>query len=228
MAAGNLSQKEQDLLRYFEQFISAHKQERITEVLSMRTRHITVVMEDIHNSYNASAVLRSCECFGVQDIHIIEKQNHFQPSTRVSRGSFRWTDLHFYTGEEEEGPDCFVHLREQGYKIVATTPHTDAYTPANIPLEGKLAFAFGREMTGLSQHVLSHADMHLTIPMYGFTESLNISVSAAILLDKIINRLHQSDLSWRLPIDQQDALRLRWYRTILKHADRIEKEFMNP
>lgn len=188
----------------------------------MRTDHVTVVLEDIHNSYNASAVLRSCECYGVQDVHIIEEQNSFTPSVRVSRGSFRWTDLHYYNAEET---NCYQHLRERGYIIVATTPHTGAYTPATIPLNKKLAFVFGRESTGLSQRALKNADMHLAIPMYGFTESLNISVSAAILLDKITERLHQSDLSWRLPKERKEEIRLRWYRTIIKHADRIEKEF---
>lgn len=227
MAAGALSGQEQKVLQHLEQFLTARKRQKVQHVLASRTRHLTLVLEDIHNAHNASAVLRTCECYGVQDVHIIAHQNAFTPSIRVSRGSFRWTDLYNHQGAGEEGTHaCISQLKEQGYKIVATTPHAEAYTPDSLPVDKKVALLFGKEITGLSQAALAEADMHLSIPMYGFTESLNLSVSAAILLNKLVPRLHQSDLSWRLTQQEQDQIKLKWYKTMIKHANQIEKEFL--
>lgn len=214
------------MLDFMTQFITDERRQRFEEVLDFRTRHITVVLEDIFQPHNASAVLRSCDLRGIQDIHIVENTNHYDVNPDVVLGSTKWLNLQYYEGKEFNTPAAYQHLHDKGYKIVATCPHRDDFTPDTLPLDQPVALVFGTEKLGLSDYAVEHADMHVRIPMFGFTESYNISVSAALLLYSLTNRLHAStDIEWHLTEEERNALRLVWTRRSLSRIRQYERKF---
>ena len=197
------------------------------KVLAERTRYITILLEDIYQSQNASAVLRTCDCIGIQDVHIVEELNEYQVDRDVALGSDQWLSLHYY----RKGPDNIKlatdSLKRAGYRIVATSPHCEGITPGNFNIEkGKVALMFGTELNGLTDHALELADEYIQIPMVGFTESYNISVSAAITLYSLRKRLEVSSLDWKIPGEERSELLLKWLRTSIKKSDVIEKRFV--
>lgn len=201
------------------------------DVIEKRTRYMTVVLEDIFQSQNASAVLRTCDCFGIQDVHIIENNHNYKINPDVAIGSDKWLNLNFYDKNLNNTKSTLDKLKNQGYRIVATTPHTD-----DVDLEefdtsaGKFALVFGSELTGISNIAKEEADEFLKIPMYGFTESFNISVSAAICMHNLTWRMRQQNIDWALPHDQKQDLLLTWLIKSLKKPNLLIQEFekINP
>lgn len=223
----NLSLVEkQQLYNFLSGFISENKKNKFDEIILKRTRHITVVLEDIFQPHNASAVLRSCDCFGVQDVHIIENNNKYEVNPDVALGSSKWLSLYKYNKPENNTRECLQQLKNEGYRIIATTPHKNGASPEDIPLDHKIALAFGTELEGLTKDVLEMADGFVKIPMYGFTESLNISVSVALMIRSIIERLHNSDISWHVSEEESFDIRIKWSKTVIKKADLLENEFI--
>jgi tRNA (guanosine-2'-O-)-methyltransferase len=214
------------LFEYFSEYLTERRKELFQKVIQYRTKHLTVVLEDIYQPHNASAVLRSCDLTGVQDVHIIENKNSYEINPDVAMGSFKWLTLHKYNEKEHNTLDAFQTLRNQGYKIVATTPHKNDFTPEELPLDQKTALVFGTELTGLSETAIENADQYLRIPMYGFTESYNISVSAAITLYTLTQRLHRSEIPWHLTDEEKTEILLEWSRRTIKKSDILEKEFL--
>lgn len=203
-------------------YVTENKREKMQAVLAQRTRYITVVLEDLFQEHNASAALRTCDIFGIQDVHVVEGRYTFKAVPTIAMGSSKWVDVHSYTSIT----DSITALKKQGYRIVATTPHTDCYDLPNLPLDQKTAFIFGSEQTGLSQSALAQADTFVKIPMYGFVESFNVSVSVALCLYDTVQRLHTSALSWKLSEEEKQDLLLKWIRQISKTAALLEKEII--
>lgn len=219
-------EEQQRILSYLLTFISENKQQKFREMVRFRTRHITIVLEDIFQPHNASAVLRSCDCFGIQDVHIIENKNKYQVNPDVALGSAKWLNLMTYNRKENNTPGCLKRLKEQGYQIVATTPHQESETPEESPLGEKIALLFGTELLGLSEDALQLADRFIRIPMVGFTESLNISVSAAILLYTLTSRLRTSEIPWQLTVEEETDTLISWASAMIKKPDLIIRNFM--
>ena len=217
----------QELLDYFSEYLTEHRKSLFQKVIKYRTRHIAVVLEDIFQPHNASAVLRSCDLTGVQDVHIIENRNTYEVNPDVAMGSFKWLDLYKYSDKENNTITAFEKLRKEGYRIVATTPHKDDKTLDNIELGGKMAIVFGTELTGLSDIAIENADEYLRIPMYGFTESYNISVSVALTLFTLTEKLRNSSIAWQLSEDEKTDILLEWSRRSIKRSEILEKEFYN-
>ncbi len=213
------------LLNYFQEFITEERRALFDRVLQQRTRHVTVVLEDIFQPHNASAVLRTCDLTGVQDVHIIEKRNEYNVNPDVALGSSKWLNLIKYNDNGNSTEAAYKALRAQGYRIVATTPHKNDFTPENIPLEGKMAIVLGTELNGLSDEAIELADEYLRIPMYGFTESYNISVSAALILYTLTKRLRTSEINWGLTEEEKTDILLEWSRRSIKRSDVFEREF---
>lgn len=206
-----------DLLAYLEGFITPERKARFLEVLRSRTRYLTVALEDVYQLHNASAVIRSCDVFGVQEAHLIEGRHGHRLDKNIAMGAQRWVDIHRHS----DSAKCIQELRERGYRIVATTPRAGSASLEDFSFQGPTALFFGTEKEGLSPVVLEKADAALHIPMYGFTESLNISVAAAIILQQLTTRLRQSDLPWRLPAEEILQKRLDWTRKTIRAADDI-------
>lgn len=220
-----MTARDKAFLDFLSQFITDERNQRFDEVLRDRTRHITVVLEDIFQPHNASAVLRSCDLTGVQDIHIIENNFSFDINPDVVMGSTKWLDIHRYNELDFNTPVVIDALRAKGYQIVATCPHRDDFTPETLPLDQPVALFFGTEKTGLTDYVLEHADRYVRIPMVGFTESYNISVSAALLVYTLTRRLREMDLDWHLTDEEKEEVRLEWSRRTLNRIRQYERKF---
>jgi tRNA (guanosine-2'-O-)-methyltransferase len=215
-----------ELVEYLKNFIMEQRFQKFLAAVGLRTRHITLALEDIYQPHNASAVLRSCECFGIQDVHIIENRNKYEVNPDVALGSSKWLNLIRYNGSEDNTRACLTQLREQGYRLVATSPHKDDYNPDTLPLAQKTALLFGTELAGLTPIALEMADDFIRIPMFGFTESLNISVSAAIFIQTLTGRLRNSSVSWQLSDDEQYEILLTWLKQSINKSEMIIRGFL--
>jgi len=207
-------------------FVTDNKKRQIEKVLEERTKYLTVVLEDIYQSHNASAVVRTCECFGVQDLHIIENLNRYDINPKVVMGATKWVDMyHYCLPDINNSVSCITNLKQKGYRILVTSPDENAQSIDEFNLEGKMAIVFGTEQLGVSDDIMNMADEKVTIPMYGFTESLNISVSAALALNTIKNRLKSSDIDWRLSDVELETIKLEWYKKLVKGSDIIIQNY---
>ncbi len=213
------------LLKHLMGFITEERKTRFSEVIQNRTRHISIVLEDIYQPHNASAVLRTCDLTGIQDVHIIENKNEYNINPEVALGSSKWLSLKKYNDGENNTISAINALKDNGYKIVATTPHKQSYDLTDIPLDNKLAIIFGTELTGISDIAINESDSFLRIPMYGFTESYNISVSAALTLYTLSQRLRSSEINWRLNESDKTDILLEWSRNSVSRSEVVEKHF---
>ncbi len=221
----NFKQK-QDLIRFLETVMKEDRIKLIEKNVNERTRYVTVVLENIFQPQNASAVMRSCDCFGVQDLHVIENSNEYELNPDVVMGSSKWVDLKRYNSKDENTLDAINSLKKEGYRIVATSPHTnDVLLPDFDLTKGKSAFFFGTELTGLSDVVLDNADEFVKIPMYGFTESFNISVSASLVLNHLASTLRCSDVDWELTETEKLDLKLEWCLKSVKSGEKMINRF---
>lgn len=215
-----------DLYEFLKQFISEERLAKIESITAERTRYLTVVVEDIYQPHNASAVMRSAECFGVQDLHVIENKNKYTPSKEITKGANNWLTLHHHKGEGNNTISCIRELKKQGYRIIATTPHERSNMLHDIDVtKGKMALFFGTELDGISDEVKAEADEFVRIPMYGFTESFNISVSAAICLYELRTKLQDHGVKWQLSEEEILQLKLDWVRNTIHRVELIEEEF---
>jgi tRNA (guanosine-2'-O-)-methyltransferase len=223
----NPMQMRDKLINYLQQFVTDRRVKLFDTKLRDRTRYITIVLEDIFQPHNASAVLRSCECFGIQDVHIIENRNAYRINPDVALGSYKWLTLRRYNQQPDNTRPALEALKKEGYRIVAATPHRNDCSLEEFDLSrGKAALVFGSELEGLSPAAIEMADEFLKIPMVGFTESLNISVSAAICIHFLTSSLRKSPLAWHLNHEESQQLKLHWLKNTIKKSDTLEQIFL--
>ncbi len=215
-----------ELIKYLAENVTENRNALFDKVIEDRTKYISVVLEDIYQPHNASAVLRSCDCFGIQDVHIIENRNKYNVNPDVALGSSKWLNMYRYNEQENNTREALHKLKAQGYRIVATTPHTNDVELYDFDVtKGKAAMVFGTELTGISDIVNEEADEFVRIPMYGFTESFNISVSAALVLQHLAHQIRITNVNWQLTEEEKVDLKLNWLRATVKSATLIEQEF---
>lgn len=213
-------------VEYLSQFVTDYRNDLFRRLSMERTSYMTVVLENLYQQHNCSAVLRSCDCFGVQNIHVIENENKFEDNSEISMGAMEWLTLHRHRNTEDNTMSAIRTLREQGYRIVATTPHEKDQLIDDLDLhKGKMAFFFGTELTGLSDKVLAEADEFVKVPIYGFTESYNVSVCAALLMYSVVQRLRKSDIEWHLPEEERYRVLFTWYKHAVKASVQILERF---
>ena len=233
---------QQDLISHLSGFVTANRAALFQQNIEQRTRYLTVVLEDIYQSQNASAVLRTCDCVGIQDVHIVEESNDYDVNPDVSLGSNQWLNMFFYREGKadpalrhnrrpgQEGGTNIVKavnkLKKAGYRIVATSPHKDGASPENFSLgDGPAALLFGTELNGLTDQALELADEYIQIPMVGFTESYNISVSAALVLYTLRRRLESSTINWQIAEEERNIIVLDWLRSTIRMSRKLEVKF---
>lgn len=212
-----------ELLKHLETYLTERRKDRFKKVISERTRHFTVVTEDVYQLHNTSAVMRTCDVFGIQDLHVVEERLGKRVDKEIAMGAQKWVSLNRY----HSITDCVKNLKKSGYQIIATTPHNDSTLLHEFDVTKKSAFFFGKESDGLSETVLNAADGFLKIPMYGFTESLNISVSAAIILQSVVSKLKQSDVKWQLSEAEKPEIEMEWVKRTIKASDEIIERYNN-
>ena len=214
---------DEKVLHEFYNIITDNKIEKYEHIASERTKHITIVMENIQKDHNASAVLRTCDCFGIQNLHAIEKSVNYEIQRDIALGAGNWVDLHSHSEGDSPTKECLEKLKSEGYQIIATSPHTEN-SIQDVNITKPIALVFGTEKIGVSKVVNEMADQLVKIPMYGFTESFNISVSAAIALNILRTKLQNSSIDWKLSKEEQTLLKIKWCTRILREGEKIEKE----
>jgi tRNA (guanosine-2'-O-)-methyltransferase len=209
-------------LKYLETFITENRREKFLKILQQRTKHFTIAVEDVFQMHNTSAVMRTCEVFGIQELNVIEEKYGKTIDKEIAMGAQKWVDINVYGSTTS----CIEKLRAQGYKIIATSPHEESCLLDDFDITQPSALFFGTERLGLSDEVLQQADGFLKIPMVGFTESLNISSSAAIIIHDITNRLRRSDINWSLSEEEILEKRIDWARKSIKDIDFVTERYL--
>jgi len=210
-----------ELFEHLKSFLTERRKGLFRKVLAKRTRHFTVVTEDVYQLHNTSAVMRSCDVFGIQDLHVVEERLGKKLDREIAMGAQKWVDIYRHNDVSQ----CIATLRASGYQIIATTPHNDSQLLADFDVSRKTSFFFGTERDGISDTVKNAADGFLKIPMYGFTESLNISVSAAIILQDVVSKLRMSEVNWQLSEEEKQVIEMGWTTNTIKSAPEIIERY---
>jgi len=222
-----MSNLNHDLVQYLKEFVVDERRELFEEKIQQRTKHITVVLENIFQGRNISASIRSADCFGVQDVHVIENDNIFNDDSEVSMGADKWVSTTIHNQEENNSAKAIKKLKDEGYQVIAATPHNTDCDLYDIEIsEQKIALIFGAEVRGCSEQTLKLADKRMRIPMYGFTESFNISVSVSLSLQHLTYKMRNSLVNWRMNQEQQNETLLQWLRNSIKSSIQIEEKFL--
>jgi tRNA (guanosine-2'-O-)-methyltransferase len=211
-----MNQKIYDMLS---EHLSPRKIQLFNEVAHSRTRHLTLVLENIYQAQNASALLRSAESFGIQDIHIIENEHGFQNHNRIAKGAQDWLTLYRYNTTKDNTAFCLQHLKSKGYQIAVTSLHEDSLSIHDLNLENKTAVVLGTELTGASSDAMSWADFKVKIPMFGFTESMNVAGAGAVIMETMMHQLRQSSIQWKLSSEEILQLKITWARKTITWSD---------
>ncbi len=210
------------VISFLSDFVTEQRRCKMEEILAQRTRYVTVLLEDIFQSQNASAVLRTCECFGIQDIHIIENYNSYRINPFVVKGSDKWLNIRKFNNGDHNSIEAITRLKSEGYRIAATSLQEGSIELSDFDVtKGKFVVVFGNEHQGVSKCILKEADEHLKIPMCGFTQSLNISVSAGIIMNTLVQKIKQSAVDWQLNDSEKEPLRAEWLKCSVKNPQML-------
>jgi tRNA (guanosine-2'-O-)-methyltransferase len=192
---------------------------RAEAVLAARRRDLTVVLEDAHDPHNISAVLRTCEAFGIQDVHIAVERGH-APSINdaITIGAERWLTLHRHAGAEA----AIAALRARDYKIYVSHLSGESVTLPQLPVDVRSAYVFGNERDGVSPAWVENADARFVVPTRGFTGSLNLSVAVAVT---IYERLSRARTPGDLSEEERRGLRAAWYAKLAHGSRELERTF---
>ncbi len=203
---------------YLSSFLLESRIDTLNRALDMRTEYLTVMTENMFHAQNASAIVRHCEAFGVQNIHTVEDLCPFLPTLNIALGTDKWIDVKRHATTA----DAIKNLRKEGYRIIATTPHHKSCTPETFDVKkGKFVLVFGTEKTGVSEEIMAEADEFLQIPMCGMVDSLNVSASAAILIYMLSQRMRLECDDWHLSDEKRTRTLYDWYRYAVRDSEAL-------
>ena len=214
-----------ELYDYLSNFMLEGRKQKLEEIVGQRTKHLSVVLEDLFHEHNASAVIRTCECMGIQDVHIIENDNEYNINPDIVLGASKWLDLHRYNRTRDNSLECIKKLKSEGYQIVGTSLNEKSISLYDLDISKKTAIVFGREKRGISEIVKQEADVFIKIPMYGFTESFNISVSAGIALSYLKQKLLTDSDNWQLTEYEKIETLTKWAGLTVKQSEKLIEKF---
>ena len=205
------------IVRNLWSMVHARRRIRLEEVLAQRTRHFTVVMERTDKIHNMAAVLRTCDSYGVQDVHLINPTS-LKVAHKTSQGAHKWLTL----ATHHSAASCFEHLHGRGYRVAVTSLDSSSVPVREVDVREPLALVLGNEREGVDPETLALADLHIHIPMVGFSQSLNVSVATAIMISQLVTSWKAQGLPGGcLTLEEREALREIWYCRSVKHADLI-------
>lgn len=208
--------------QFLSRFLTEERRQLFERMLSMRTRYLTVVLEEIYHPHNMNAVLRTCDCFGLAELHVVEGKYRFDTSPRISRGAGKWVRVRRHSNVH----DAVTEIAKEGYILVASSPERQAIPIGELPIDRPIALLFGAEKEGVSEASMRASNFRSCIPMQGFTESLNVSVATAVCLYELTNRIRSSDLSWSLSESEADHLRVEWALKSVRSPDMLMSHFL--
>lgn len=218
--------KLKEILRFFEGHVTPNRYQRFQEVLKDRTDYMCVVLENIYNPQNSSAVIRSADCFGIQNVHIIEGKWEFKTHEEITKGSSKWVDVSHHEQKENNNRAVFQQLKKEGYRLVATSPHAEKSELKDFDVTaGKFALIMGNEMDGITDVAREEADAFIQIPMYGFTESFNLSVAASICFHHLSYKIREAGVDWPLSEAQKGEILYRWFYSSISGAEELESRY---
>jgi len=188
------------------QDLTEHRQQLFEKVAAFRTKHFCLVLEDFYDPHNISAVVRTSEVYGLQNLHIVEEDNPYRVNKAILKGSMKWLNVFLYKKREA----CIESLKKNGYTIAVANTHASK-TILDLDLSKPTAFYMGAELRGNHPDTIKYADCNFILPQYGFTESLNVSVAAGVLLTylDVYMRL-RGRKNFSLTKKEQEALILEW------------------
>ena len=203
------------VVELLEPLVLDRRAQRLRDVINQRLSSVQVVFDAPHDPHNGAAVLRSCEAFGVQFVHVIERLERFLAAPTVSKGSEKWVDLRHWSNVG----DVVKSLQNEGLELVAADPDGEL-APHDLASIPRLAVVLGNERDGIAAELAAACTRRVRVPMRGFMESLNVSVSAAILLA-------QATIGRKGDLSPEDRLRLyaRGLYFTVEKADEILEEF---
>jgi tRNA (guanosine-2'-O-)-methyltransferase len=201
---------DQRLYDILSEHLTARKRALFDEIVQNRTRYVTLVMEDLYQAQNTSAIQRSAESWGIQDLYVIENAHTFSHHRRIARGAYDWLTLHRFNQSGNNTRSCFDALRAKGYQIAVTALHAKTISVYDLDLSQKTAVVMGTELTGASQTAMDMADVFVKIPTYGFTESLNVSAASSVIIANLAERLRIENRAWQLSAEEQLELKIHW------------------
>ncbi|PLX41818.1 MAG: RNA methyltransferase [Deltaproteobacteria bacterium] len=198
--------------------MTPRRMERLISVLEGRLGSLRLVVENLHDPHNMSAVVRSCEAFGVQHLHVVDSKGEFKLSRGITKGSHKWLDIHYY----DSFTPCAKELKEAGFDLYAALLVDDAVALDEVPAMRPIALVLGNEHAGVSEEAQRLCDGAYTIPMHGFVQSFNISVAAAISLYSLSTRMRR-ELGERALLSpyERSSLLERWIPKASTHAKKI-------
>jgi tRNA (guanosine-2'-O-)-methyltransferase len=204
-----------------EGFLLADRKERIDRAVAGRTRTLVVVLEAFCDPQNVNAVLRTCDAFGVQEVHVVEGvMKPYDPNKKISQNADKWLDVVRWSSTAE----CLGALKARGFRVCATWLGEGSCALADLSFAEPTALVFGNEHRGVSPEALALADARFAIPMRGFVQSLNVSVAAAVTLARAVERREaERGRHGDLPEADAAALRERFYVLAVKQRARIAK-----
>lgn len=215
-----------ELISFLFNFLNDNRKELLMKDLAIRSNHLTLVAEDFYHAHNISATIRTSECFGLRELHVIENNMNYERNPAVNKGSDKWIRIRRFCSQEFNTPNCYADLRSRGYQIVATSPHKGSVTVRELDISRKTAIVMGSEGEGLSEYAMENADVYLHVHMPGFTESLNVSVTAGIILEHLSWRMRNENINWELSDEEKDDLMLFNMDKTIPECFLLEKHFI--
>jgi tRNA (guanosine-2'-O-)-methyltransferase len=218
---------DEGFLKYLEGMMPESKMQKIAQVLPYRTRHVVTVIENVLDSNNTNAILRTSEALGIQEAHLVYGNIKYIPQKSVSKGAHLWMDTFKY-GEEHcnNALECIRGLKNRGYQLAVTSPDGKCATE-DLDICKPIAVCFGQESKGISEVFINCADITIRLPQHGFTNSYNVAVAAGMVLMPIMKELRKSNIAWQLSHDEQKAIYHRWILNYTEHLSSHYQHFKN-
>ena len=213
----------QKIFQHLQQFLTDERLEKINHFAPESSDFVLPVIEDVFQFRNAAAIVRSVEACGFHKIIAMESEHEFNPNLRVTKGAETWVEVE----KLPHNLDSLREIKNRGYKILAVSPENNATMLSDYDLKEPVALVFGTEAAGVSEEILDFADETLAIPMYGFTQSFNVSVAAAICVYELKQKLLRSNLDYKLSEEKLWEMKVRWAMNSIKSGEQILANYLS-
>lgn len=210
------------LFEYLKQFLTEERLRKIEHFSQRSSDFVLPILEDVYQFRNAAAIVRSVEACGFHKVIALEEENIFNPNLSVTKGAETWVEIE----KKPHSLDTLKDIKNQGYKILAVSPEKNATMLPNYTIQSPVALVFGTEKEGVSEEFLDFADETLAIPMYGFTESFNVSVAAAICFYDLKQKLLKSNINYYLSGEKLLKTQIRWAVNSIRSGEEILNRYL--